>query len=76
MVLGQAGTDVIIGGPGDDSLTGSGGRDRYDAGPGNDFIVAHDGVSERVNCGAGFDRVYPDRGRVRDRLIGCERVIR
>lgn len=73
VMLGQAGNDIMLGGPGNDIITGSAGRDRIDAGPGNDFINSKDGVAERVDCGAGFDKVYADKGK--DRLVGCERPL-
>lgn len=77
-IYGGTGSDLIIGGVGNDVLfpyneaefEGEE-RDRVLAGPGNDVIESRDGVAERIDCGAGRDRVNADR---RDLLRGCERV--
>ena len=77
------GDDRVRGGRGDDTLNGGSGRDRMFGGagadvlvggPGNDRITSVDGVRDVVRCGPGLhDRVVADR---RDRLVGCERVVR
>ena len=55
-MLGGAGADVLVGGPG------------------NDRITSVDGVRDVVRCGPGpHDRVVADG---RDRVAGCERVVR
>ncbi|MEO8687201.1 MAG: hypothetical protein ABI611_03150 [Solirubrobacteraceae bacterium] len=71
---GGAGDDRLSGGAGDDTLTGGGGRNRYAGGAGNDKLSAVNGKRDRVDCGAGRrDRARVDR---RDRVKGCEKVIR
>jgi hypothetical protein len=79
---GTARADVIVGDSarntidalrGRDLMCGRGGRDRLDGGPGNDRILAADGVKDVVDCGPGRDRVRADR---RDRIRRCERVLR
>jgi hypothetical protein len=58
---GSAGGPVgMIGGAGDDVITGSTGADAFTAGPGDDQINSADGVAESVNCGAGVDGVTAD----------------
>jgi uncharacterized delta-60 repeat protein len=70
---GGAGNDRLSGGAGNDTLTGGSGRNRYAGGPGNDKLSAANGKRERVDCGAGRDSAVVDR---RDRVRGCERVVR
>ena len=62
----QAATNLIHGGAGDDTITGSAGneliygedgRDTIDAGAGDDTIYIRDGKRDRVTCGPGNDRV-------------------
>ena len=71
-IRGGAGKDRLRGETGDDRLYGGTGRDDYSAGPGWDIVGTRDRrlLTERVDCGRGFDRVAPDR---RDRLVGCEK---
>ncbi|WP_183408195.1 Ig-like domain-containing protein [Nocardioides pocheonensis] len=74
-IFGDAGNDRLFGGPGADFLKGGSGKDTYVGGPGNDIIRARDHVrGERINCGAGRDTVYADKGDVVAR--NCERVHR
>jgi Ca2+-binding RTX toxin-like protein len=73
ILSGGSGGDTISGGAGDDNIGAGQGRDRVVAGAGNDTIDAADGRPERINCGAGRDKVGADRS---DRLRGCERVTR
>ncbi len=72
-IVGGAGRDVLIGGSGNDIIVDSSGANRIDAGPGADSINVHNGARDVVRCGRGRDRVRADR---RDKLIGCEKVIR
>lgn len=74
-LFGDAGNDRLFGGPGADFLKGGPGKDTYFGGPGNDIIRARDHVrGERINCGAGRDTVYADKGDIVAR--NCERVHR
>jgi len=70
---GGSGNDTLNGGAGNDKLYGDRGRNRYDAGTGNDFIDAVNGIAETINCGPGRDTARLDQ---RDRAVGCERVTR
>ena len=81
-LIGGSGRDRLNGGDGSDRLTGGSGPDRlvdrkgvnaFDAGPGNDFIDARNGQREVVRCGPGHDLARVDR---RDRIRGCERLLR
>ena len=62
--------DVILGGAGNDVLRGDAATDAMDAGPGDDAIVADDGLPEVVACGPGSDTVFADRSDV---LLDCEK---
>jgi Ca2+-binding RTX toxin-like protein len=74
-LFGDAGDDRLVGGPGADLLIGGSGRDTFLGGGGNDVIRARDHVrGERVNCGAGHDVVYADKGDIVAR--NCEKVHR
>lgn len=70
---GELGNDLVDGGAGADRLTGGDGRDRIVGRAGADRIAAADGSRDTIDCGKGRDRVVADR---RDRLKGCERVVR
>jgi hypothetical protein len=72
MVAGR-GRDEVIGGGGLDLIAAGPGRDRVRAGGSRDLVLAADGIRDRIFCGRG-----PDLARVdpRDRVRGCERVIR
>jgi hypothetical protein len=81
LLAGGSGNDLLRGGRGD-RIFGETGNDRLivgrgartiDAGPGKDFVDVANRRRDKVNCGAGRDRVRADRG---DRLQGCERVKR
>ena len=56
----SAGNDVLAGGPGDDILNGNAGVDDYFGESGNDTIEAHDGIAERISCGADTDQAHND----------------
>jgi len=59
-------SNVIYGFEGNDTITGAGGFDvlfgdgDFSSMSGNDTIYARDGLGERVNCGAGVDKVVMD----------------
>jgi uncharacterized repeat protein (TIGR01451 family) len=72
-LLGGLKNDSLSGGSGDDQIVPGSGRDRVRAGAGNDVVAARDGSRDVVDCGPGVDRVVADR---RDRLRGCEQVVR
>lgn len=77
-LVGTAENDTLRGLGGKDTLIGRGDSDLLFGGDGNDFINAVDpgrGETDRVNCGAGFDRVLIDPG-TEDIVMGnCERVV-
>jgi hypothetical protein len=59
----------VLGGPGNDRLSGTSfldffdpgsGRDWVDGGPNDDFIVPRDGEADVIRCGAGTDQVNAD----------------
>jgi RTX calcium-binding nonapeptide repeat (4 copies) len=70
---GLSGRDRLDGRGGADLIDGGRGRDLIFGGPGRDRILARDSWRDKLRCGAGRDRVRPDR---RDRLRGCEVVVR
>ncbi len=57
---GGSGKDLLFGGPGPDALTGDGGVDTFYGNGGDDYIKAHDGNSESISCGMGYDKVELD----------------
>jgi Ca2+-binding RTX toxin-like protein len=68
-ILGGAGHDTLFGGRGPDTLRGGGGNDYLNAGPGEDSLFGDDGndqffsadfTRDRIDGGAGFDRVKTD----------------
>lgn len=67
---GGYGSDRLWGGPGNDLLDGQGGGDRILGGSGNDIVHTAGTVADRVDCGAGRDRVSADQF---DRASRCER---
>ena len=73
VIHGGAGNDRLIGGRGRDNITGGRGKDVIRAGAGRDLIRVRDNTRDRVNCGAGIDRVKAD---AIDVLKHCERRIR
>jgi hypothetical protein len=66
--------DLLDGGAGNDTLVGGKGRDLLYGRTGDDVLSVRDGVSDRVSCGSGRDRVVADRLDVVSR--DCERVVR
>ena len=72
-LFGGRGADRIFGGPGPDRLFGGRGRDRLIGGAKADRIFARDRRRDLIRCGPGRDFVKADR---KDRLRGCERVLR
>jgi hypothetical protein len=73
VIAGRGRADCLSGGKGKDKLTGGKGKDKVSGGAGNDTINVADGKRDRVNCGKGKDTVRADK---KDKLRGCERVIR
>jgi Tol biopolymer transport system component len=73
VLTGGGGNDILWGGFGGDYLKGGPGADRLFGGYGNDLIDSRDGVTERVYCGEGKDRVEAD---LRDIVRDCEKVVR
>jgi Ca2+-binding RTX toxin-like protein len=77
-IFGGAGSDTLHGGLGNDQLWASGGQDVLFGGAGDDVLYAQalDGV-DRLLCGTGTDVAYVSRvnGVIRDRMVGCERVV-
>ena len=69
VVAGRGGNDRIRTGPYDDQVNGGPGSDSIDSGAGDDVIKVKDKRRDRVQCGAGNDRVFADPVDV---LIGCE----
>lgn len=65
---GGAGNDVITGGDGNDTITGGTGVDIIKAGAGDDVIYAKDGARDRLDGGAGFNRVLIDKVDVRTHI--------
>lgn len=72
-ISGRAGDDALQGGDGADTIDGGPGRDVIGAGPGADVLNVLDGEVDRLDCGAGADKVAADKI---DRLTRCERVVR
>lgn len=73
-----AGTDVVIGGKGNDFLSGQGGNDflnggegddRINGGEGNDVLIGGEGA-DTINTGTGFDIVIGGNGRDRITIQG------
>lgn len=62
--------DELNGGAGNDVLDGGAGTDQLNGGAGNDRIVANDGMTDHVDCGAGRDLAIVDKD---DILVHCER---
>jgi uncharacterized delta-60 repeat protein len=72
-VSGGAQDDRLFGGNGNDRLYGGRGRNTYSGGSGSDVILARNGKTEKIDCGAGRDRAKVDRA---DRVRNCEKVTR
>ncbi|HTN22691.1 MAG TPA: calcium-binding protein [Solirubrobacteraceae bacterium] len=72
-LAGGDGPDRVDGGSGDDLLDeqnlGGNGHDRLFGGTGRDVIRTAGSTGDKVNCGAGRDRLTMDRF---DRQVGCE----
>ena len=73
-LTGNGGDDTLDGGEGADTLDGGPGSDSFDGGRGDDTLLARDGVSDRVSCGEGIDRVTADDNDVIE--TACEFVDR
>jgi hypothetical protein len=73
LMRGGRGGDQLRGGAGPDSLYGGRGPDWLAPGAGDDRINSRGGGRDRVLCGDGSDTVIADQ---RERLRGCERVVR
>jgi hypothetical protein len=82
---GNAAANRLSGGPGSDTIDGGGGADLLgaaafadDGEPGDDWILARDGVSDTVGCGSGADVAQLDPLDVLGALAaadpGCEQV--
>ncbi|MGI2034674.1 DUF5801 repeats-in-toxin domain-containing protein [Rhizobium panacihumi] len=65
----NAQADHIVGGDGDDWISGLGGDDRLEGGNGADTIWGGDG-NDRINGGSGDDILYGDAGE--DRIYGSD----
>ena len=73
-LFGGSGNDRLFGGTGGDRLSAGSGNNRLSGGGGNDRLLARNNKVDRINCGAGSDRVVADP---RDRVSrNCERVRR
>jgi Ca2+-binding RTX toxin-like protein len=64
-LFGGAGDDTLRGGAGNDYLSGGPGRDQLFGDGGNDQLFARDGVIDRLDGGAGFDRATLDANDLR-----------
>jgi Ca2+-binding RTX toxin-like protein len=73
-ITGDAGRQVILGGPSADVIDGGGGRDQLSGGGGDDTITSLDGVFDTVDCGDGTDTVLADPFDLVN--PDCENVIR
>ena len=62
ILSGSDGRDTIAGGNGEDTVVGGLGADSLGGGGGNDLVLAHDGVIDTVDGGAGRDTAHVDRG--------------
>lgn len=71
VLIGSAGPNILDGGYGRDVIKPLDGADQVLARAGDDSVDVRDGTEDRVQCGAGVDRVRADWY---DRLSGCERV--
>jgi hypothetical protein len=70
-VTGTSGRNVISTGAGSDVIDGLGGFDDISAGVGVDHVSSRDGLSDRVDCGDGFDSVIAD---TLDFLTECDQL--
>jgi len=60
-VYAEGGNDTIIGGPGDDDLSGEDGNDSIIGGGGNDTLYGDDG-QDTIDGGKGDDEIYSEAG--------------
>ncbi len=70
-VTGTPGHNVIATAAGSDLVDGGGGFDDISAGAGADHVASRDGLSDRIDCGDGFDSVISD---TLDFLTECEQL--
>jgi hypothetical protein len=78
-VKGYGGSDVLLGGEGNDGLDAREfsrrpGSDSVDGGPGEDTIVAEDGAFDEIRCGEGEDTVFGLDVGLDFVSFDCERV--
>ncbi len=78
-VKGYGGSDVLLGGEGNDSLDAREfsqrlGNDFVDGGPGDDTITAEDGAFDYIDCGEGEDTVFGFDGGLDAVSTSCENV--
>jgi Ca2+-binding RTX toxin-like protein len=73
VLSGLGGNDRLVGLAGNDVLSGGAGADILEGGRGRDYLRARDGERDVVRCGLDVDTAVVDR---RDRVVGCERVLR
>jgi hypothetical protein len=70
---------IPVGGPGNDTLSGSPFMEPMFGGAGDDIMYAQDGPADTgddVNCGAGYDIAYVDvAGEIENAIGVCEVVI-
>ena len=59
-IFGDAGPNLLVAGPGNDVVDPGAGADAVYAGSGDDVVNARDGVADKLDCGAGNDRVVAD----------------
>ncbi|MDA0174348.1 Ig-like domain-containing protein [Solirubrobacter taibaiensis] len=59
-LIGSAGPNELVTGPGNDTINAGAGIDRVTADAGDDAIDVRDGFSDRVRCGPGTDTVVAD----------------
>lgn len=68
-ITGSQFADLIVSGEGADVITPGGGADIVDAGGSDDLVFARDAEADRIECGAGTDRIDADP---LDVTSGCE----
>ena len=78
-VKGYGGSDVLLGGEGNDTLDAREfsqrlGSDFVDGGPGDDTITAEDGAFDDIDCGEGEDTVFGFDGGLDAVSTSCENV--
>lgn len=72
-LLGGAGDDKISGSPVDDYVIGGSGEDKILTGAGDDLVYVRDGgTRDIVNCGGGMDEVFADWVAADKTLLSCE----